>query len=401
MSDSNNFQRWLKEVMSKIIESFGSNVDEFQYEITNNRDILMSTLQNISVKYKNKTTGQSEEHSIILKRPVQTEIVGQIVDCDSQFHNEILFYRTYSQPGENFARCFYVDERPPLDSVIALENVNERGYHHSPYQWDAPLEYTLAAMREIGRFHGKGYVMKERQREKFFDMVQQLQDFRATETYKHLVNVNATRGVEYLRRQDHDVAFCDKMDALLANAFEGVLKKLMKPLEPLSTLCHGDFTLNNVLFKTKGDGQYRAMLIDFAILRYATPAIDLTTYLYLNCSREIRESEICFSKIMRSYHDALKEYLLEAGISNIERYSYDAFLDNYKRNSLHGFLIASYFLPFLIGPRPVSLNGSQIASMGNLEFVRMIKRTGGDEISKILADMLLQLKDSGCLKDFL
>ncbi|XP_011702244.1 PREDICTED: uncharacterized oxidoreductase dhs-27-like isoform X3 [Wasmannia auropunctata] len=377
MSIDENFQRWSKKVMSKIIENFGSNIDEVRYEITERTDIYMSSMYNTCVKFKNRMTSQNEERSMILKRPMQAEDWRRMSGSDVQFHNEILFYRTYARPEENFPRCFYVDEKPPTDSVIALENVSKLGYYPYPYKYDVPLEYTLAAMREIGRFHGKGYVMKELQKEKFFDIVKQLQDSRygTNDDFKIFVNSQAMRAVEYLRRHDHDAVFCDKMEALLSNAFDEVMMKTIKPLEPLSTLCHGDFTLNNILFKMEDNGKQRAMLIDFALCRYSTPVVDLSTYFCLCCFNEVTKDK--FFDIMGVYYDALKEYLLEAGVWNVEKYSYDALLDDYKRD------------------------GPQMTNMGPLECYKLNKQLGGDKISKILADILLHLRDLGFLKHYL
>ncbi|XP_072743054.1 uncharacterized protein [Anoplolepis gracilipes] len=399
MSLVEDFQRWLEEVMSKVIENLGSNVEEAQYELSESVDIVMSTMYYVCVKFKNKTKGeQREELFIILKRPTPNQICRQLLHINSQFHNEILFYRIYARSNENFAKCFYTEERPPTDSVIALENVSKRGYCPCPYAYDAPLEYILAAMREMGRFHGKGYVMKEQQREKFFDIVKQLKESRFNEwddTQRCLVNIPATQTVEYLRNQGHDAIFCDKIEAVLSNAFNSVMIKTVT--EPLSTLCHGDFTLSNTLFKKENDGKLRAMLIDFAILRYSNPAVDLSTFLCLACSNELRKDK--FFEIMRAYHDALKKYLLDAGIQNIEKYSYDALLDDYRRGALHGFVIAFYFLPVLMG---CDKREFDVREMTDIK-VRMQNRKvcGGEKLSKIFADMLLQLKDFGCLKHIL
>lgn len=396
MSHDEDFQRWIEKVMSKIIESFGPNIDEAQYKINDSTNILMSSMYYVCVKFKNRITGQNEEQNMILKRPVQVEVWRQMTGSDFQFHNEILFYRMYARPDENFPRCFYVDERPPANSIIALENVNKRGYCPCPYKRDVPVEYTLTAMRELGRFHGKGYVMKELQKEKFFDIVKQLRNSRTTDTFKLIINTQATRAVEYLRSHDYDAVFCDKMEAFLSNAFDEVMIKTIKPLEPLSTLCHGDFTLNNILFKMEDNGQQHAMLIDFALLVCSTPVVDLSTYLCLCFSNEIKDK---FSEIMRVYHNALKEYLLEAGVWNAEKYSYNALLDDYKRGGLFGFLIASFFLPKVMGY--CSKDDQQIINGNIMEFCKLLRQDGGDEVSEILANILLHLRDLGCLKHFL
>ncbi|XP_011702241.1 PREDICTED: uncharacterized protein LOC105458548 [Wasmannia auropunctata] len=405
MSDTENLKKQNKEVISKILENLGQNADEAQYEITKQSDVFMSTIDYIRVKFKNRTKNQSEEFSIVLKRPIRIEILREIIRSDFQFHNELLFYRMYAQSNENFPKCFYLDERPPIDSVIALENVNERGYYSCPYKHSAPLEYTLAVMREIGRFHGKGYVMKELQQEKFFAIVEQIKETRYNRTKENsfidFINLIATRAVEYLRNQGYDTAFCDKTEALLSKAFDEVMIKTVEPREPLSTLCHGDLTLSNALFKTENDGQYRAMLIDFALLRYSTPVVDLSTYLCLACSNEIMKDK--FFEIIRAYHDALKNYLLDAGITDIEKYSYDALLDDYKRGCLFGFVIASYFSPVLMGyaDDTIEQDIEGLTSGKFIEQARQRKQEGGDEMSKILADMLLYLTDLGCLKYFL
>lgn len=402
MSSDENFQRWIENIISKIIENIGSDVNETRYELSKSIKLYVSNLYYICVRFASKEKEQSKELPIILKRPMQEKIFKQILRIDSQFYNEILFYNTYAQPDENFARCLYVDERPP-DLVIALENVNKRGYHPCPYEYDAPLEYVLAAIRELGRFHGKGYVMKKQQREKFFNIVNQLQEIRydsKMNKFKFMINFVAPRAVEYLRNQGYDETFCDKMEVVFSNAYDVIMMKAVEPVEPLSTLCHGDFTLNNILFKME-DRELRAMLIDFAHLRYSTPVIDLSTFFCLCCSNEIRKNK--FFEIMQAYHDALKKYLLDAGIENINKYSYDALLDDYKTNGLFGFIIASFFLSILIengcaDEEQIMVN---IEDMVNIEEVKKLKKKGGDKVSILLVDMLLQMKDFGCLKRFL
>lgn len=402
MSHVEDFQSWIDKVMPKIIENLGTDVDKARYELSKSINLIMSIIYYVHLQFENKTNGQNEELFMVLKRPKQEMI--QLDRIDFQFHNEILFYQMYIRPDEMhfYARCFYIDEQPtPGDSVIALENVNKRGYYSCPYVYNIPLEYTLAGMRELARFHGKGYVMKELQREKFFDIVARLQEVRYVRIgniYEIHFNIKATRAVEYLRRQGHDTVFCDKMEALLSNGFEEVMMKTVMPLEPLSTLCHGDPTLDNILFKAEEDGQYRAMLIDFALIRYSTPVVDLSTYLCFCCSNEVRKEK--FPEIMRVYHDALKEYLLDAGIQDTEKYSYNALLDDFRKGALSGFILLSFFLPLILGYQKPEKVIQETLHLGVLESAKKQKYVG-DKVCKILADTLLHLRDLGCLKHVL
>jgi len=401
MSHVEDSQRWIDKVMPKIIENLGPDVDNARYELSKSIDLIMTTVYYIRLQFKNKTNDQNKELFMILKRPMHS--CNQIFRIEHQFHNEILFYQNI-EPDERhlYARCFYADERSPTESVIVLENVNERGYYSCPYPYNPPLEYTLAAMRELGRFHGKGYVMKELQREKFFDFVARRQEVRYVKmgNYKIFFNINGTRAIEYLRRQGHDTIFCDKIEALLSNGFDEVMMKVVEPLEPLSTLCHGDFILNNILFKTEEDGQYRAMLIDFGLIMYSTPVVDLSMYLCLCCSNEERKEK--FFDILRVYHDALMRYLLDADIQDIEKYSYNVLLDDFRRGALFGFIIMSTFLPIILGYyKPEELIKILLCPDIGVNLKKLKKKYSGDEVCKILADTLLHLRDLGCLKHFL
>ncbi|XP_011688187.1 PREDICTED: uncharacterized protein LOC105450164 [Wasmannia auropunctata] len=402
MSHDEDSQQWIDKVMPKIIETLGPDVDETRYELFKNLCLIASTVYHVHLQFKNKTNDRNEELFMILKRPGRD--FYQQTCIEPQFHNEILFYRNQSDERYLiYPRCIYAAKLSPTDAVIALENVNKRGYYACPYPYNPPLEYTLAAMRELGRFHGKGYVMKELQREKFYDIVARRQEVRFVKMgnlYEEGIKIMGSRAVEYLRSQGHDAVFCNKMEALLTNAFDEVMMKVVKPLEPLSTLCHGDFMLSNILFnKAEEDGQCRAMLIDFALITYSTPVIDLSTYLCLCCSNEERREK--FSDIMRAYHDALMEYLLDADIQDIEKYSYDALLDDWRRGALFGFLIMSIYLPTILGyAKPRELI-QKLLQLGIIEGLKKQKCLGGDEVNKILADALLHLQELGCLKHFL
>jgi len=397
MSSEKNCQKWLEETMASIIETL--DVTDARYELEEFNDTFASIMHYVTLKYKNRD-GKDAELAMLLKKAKQTEAeIRQIFKLERQFHNEILFYQKYTRPADNFPRCFYINEQP-LNEIIVLENVCKSGYRSCPHMYDPPLEFTFAAVRELARFHGRGYVMKELHPEKFSDILGQIQRIRYYPEcmIRPYLKIMAPQAVDYLRRQDYDSVFCDKMEALFANAFEDLVMKLVQPLEPLSTLCHGDFLISNMLFKPENSGKYRAMIIDMGLIMLATPVVDLSTFLCLHCTSEtLRKS---FPEIMWAYHDVLREYLQEAGIWDADKYSYDVFLENYVQGGFFGFLIASFFSAIIMG-RCSDFQPGQLAIMDPIEFKNTCTKGGGDKVSKILADKLLYLKDLGCLKHLL
>lgn len=433
------FREWFDGILPKITENLGEEYRQTEYQLSvpvdsfylsstyfvnirpkptrvgEGREAAADGEEDGKKKHKKKNEETEEEQqqpqtrpkeetkpgiNIVVKRPSQNEAMRQMIQSDQQFHNEILFYRRYagSCEGLDVPRSVYLEEKPPSDSVIALEDVTERGYRLSPWKYDVPLEYTFAAMREIGRFHGHGYLMKERRREEFFDIVRGIQETRyeltPDNTLHEYVNLMSTRAVEYLReRRGYARNFCDPLERFLERAFENVMLPGVRVDEPLATFCHGDFTLNNTLFKKGPAGELKATFIDFALCRYGSPIIDLSTYFCLCCPKQLRQPE--FGLVLRAYHDALTQFLAEHGIVDDPRFTYEAVYNDHSRRGLFGFVIASFYLAIQMGK--VEISPEDVGRMGAEEAAELQRGAGGDEISEILADMLLALKELGCL----
>lgn len=252
----------------------------------------------------------------------------------------------------------------------------------------------------MARFHAKGYVMKDRSPAEFFDIVENIQETRYDNDpengFRTTTNMVTNRCIDFLRKSVHDEDFCDKMDAYLSNTYDNVVLKSMKVEEPLATLCHGDFTMNNTFFKKDGN-EVRAMLIDFALMRYGPPSIDLSTFLCLHCAEEISTDLI--DSVLKAYNDSLVQCLTENGIENRGRFSYEAICNDFKVYGMFGYVIAGFFLATVMGKDQPSVE--EMSLMDPVEASVILRELGGDEISDILAKMLLVLHEYGCLDDAL
>ncbi|XP_012137098.2 uncharacterized protein LOC100878772 [Megachile rotundata] len=381
----------LDPLIEKVTERFKQNVSNVSYELSMPDDSFF-----LSNMFFVRITMNEEKIDVVVKKPSPLDYVREMLESDVQFHNEIVFYEKYSKEDDEVPRCFYTEEKPPVDSVLVLENIKSRGYSLSHWKYDIPLEYTHAAFRTLARFHGKCYAMKEHQPDRFFDIVSNLWPSR----YRHdsqmnvMMNGTATRAVEYLRRRGYDKTFCDRLEAKWEDVFGNVVMDIVRPEEPLSTLCHGDFTMNNVFFKRE-NGQLKAMLIDFALVRYGSPVIDLSTLLCLHCARDLDKNLL--DNVLKVYHDALIEVLKERGVEDLAKYSYQAFYEDYRKKGIFGFFISTFFLSMVMGKNTMS--PEEMMQMDYEKSVLVLREMGGDEISEILANMLLKLKEFGCLDD--
>lgn len=121
----------------------------------------------------------------------------------------------------------------------------------------------------------------------------------------------------------------------------------MTPRNHLSILCHGDYTVNNILFAYNENNEpISVKMIDFQMIRHAQPGTDLAVILALHTDPEDRFLNL--EKYLQIYHNAvLKIIQQDTSDIDISKYSYDNFLRDYATHSFIGFFIISIFMPLL------------------------------------------------------
>ncbi|KAK1128509.1 hypothetical protein K0M31_002967 [Melipona bicolor] len=396
-----DYHLWLKPLVTKVSAILGEGFEDVRYDVSVSTDtiinsnlFLVNVVSNANPVDDDEANKRVKSVNIVVKK-IPAERIQEMMKCREQFHNEILFYQKYAQYYDRVPRCIYATEEPSLrDSVIVLENVaTKRGYSMCKWKYDIPMEYTLAALREIARFHAIAYTMKRTREKEFFDFVSAIEEVRfyPGSKIRNTFNGTATRSLHFLRKQGHDKEFCDKFEARCANTFEDLVLKFVKVEEPLATLCHGDFTINNTLFKKESDEQ-KVIFVDFALIRYGSPILDLSTFLCLHCARDL--DKVMLDNVLRMYHDSLMQCLQENDIDG-EDYSYDALYEDYKKKGLFGFFIATFFLATQMDKFKEEME--DLRKLDLVEWGALLRQFGGEEVDEILAKMLLKLKEFGCL----
>lgn len=396
-SKKNQLIEWCKsDILPKIEIYFGTIWDKVTLDISVPKDsYYLSSVYFLDIKIDKDN---KHVHAVI-KKPRENKQLAEFFNTDKLFSNEILFYKKIVDDSERFPRCFYAsDDNENVDNtVIVMENIESIGYKICPSVYDIPFEFVISGVQEIGRFHGMSYREKSRDSKNFFNIVSEIKEIKyAPKSFcSKFFNLIAKRPVKWLRKINYDEKFCDKIEYYMNNAFENFILNLIKPVEPLAVICHGDFTRNNILFR-RNNGVLDSMLIDFAMMRYASPSIDLSTFLFYSVSKNDRTKR--FNEIFTAYHEALLQYLNDEKIKILDCYTYDKFLCDYKCKVMFGYMIAICYLPILY--RLCRLSDGLIASNCDPEETYRISKigdAGGDELSKQFADMLIEVRELGGL----
>lgn len=177
----------------------------------------------------------------------------------------------------------------------------------------------------------------------------------------------------------------DRMRAML-DGDSDTMAELLRPREPRAVLCHGDYCRNNLLFRYDAAGRpVDAIALDPAQARYASPAVDLSFFLYMNTSAEDRAAR---------WDDYVAAYV--AGVAAVApadaplRAAADVHAEM-RAHGLYGYAHCSFFLPAMVDDGPLDVHG--LSTCAPDERVRLINGSGGAEADRALAAIVRHMVD--------
>ncbi|KAL1377387.1 hypothetical protein pipiens_016299 [Culex pipiens pipiens] len=125
-----------------------------------------------------------------------------------------------------------------------------------------------------------------------------------------------------------------------------------------NVLNHGDLWVNNVMYRYNSEGvPIEAMLVDFAISYFGSPAIDLSFLLFTSSADDVTEEQ--FDLLLQSYHQSLLGTLNKLGYSQKLPTLLDIQEDMLRKGFI-GVMYATFLLPLRV------IEDTASADLGNL-----------------------------------
>jgi hypothetical protein len=262
-----------------------------------------------------------------------------------------------------FPKCYYVSPDPD-NGMIMLQDLRMFGYKiGGDKTMLLDYDHIAMALEGLARFHALSYGMKKKDFERFErHVVSQIRDARRF-VRKQAVSDSITVGYAMCMRHTMTLIL-DKFNetqlkecGLYADKIRRVrekidncpelLRELLVPEEPLAVLCHGDFNMNNMLFRYDSNSRPSGVkFFDFQTPFYASPAIDLSFFLFLNGSPELWANgwDDLFSIYHRTLLDALSEFLDCPQEELQPQFSLEAFKEQFSKYCLYGFMLGTCFI---------------------------------------------------------
>lgn len=160
----------------------------------------------------------------------------------------------------------------------------------------------------------------------------------------------------------------------------------LKSSGPLACILHGDFWINNMLFKY-ADQAYHSekedaanqvpakipvslRMLDFQLSRLGHPLSDILYFMYSSTVPETRERHMLV--LLRYYFDTLTTDLRLLGVS-LDNYSWQDFLEDYKKRSLMWMFIGVMIVS-------MTLNKKVVTSLQDMDAEEQLKEPKPGEI---------------------
>lgn len=245
------------------------------------------------------------------------------------------------------------------DGILVIDNLTAQGYRMGPRE-KLDEDHIILMIKSIATYHGTVYAFKDKQPELFKEMVNSLEKFpfyrEETNAYDAFYSIALDRAKMYFQGESGDV-FDDvnKLHAKYIGKASWLLERFLVADPDFDIIIHGDYSRNNVMFRYESDDGFQnpqsVKMFDFQFLKYASPVLDLSFFLYMNTDPDMLDEKL--DKFLKIYHSTLVatfKTVLKGRTydENLPVLSFGKFMGHFGKFAFYGCLIACWFLPVML-----------------------------------------------------
>ncbi|XP_017485267.1 PREDICTED: uncharacterized protein LOC108373829 [Rhagoletis zephyria] len=354
-------------------------------------------------------SGPVTNRIIVKKTPNLTQETYDLVQFGSLFSNEILAYNTIMPAIENLAPStfntprFYFGELHKNSATVVLQDFGVNSWRVAKQKANLSLAHALVAVSNLGTFHGTSFAIRYKNQDEFERLTKDLREprFELDEmhpVWKLMTQYGAERIVKAAQKYypDIDEEFLRRYQRLIENYVE-FGRKMVAPVEPLVTLCHGDYLRNNLAFKyEESNGTEEpidSLMFDLQTIRVSSPMLDFATFLSLSTYAAVRRTH--FDQIFDEYYEKLiAAFKKTAQGAEVPHFlSRESILREYWRLFPYTASIASHFLMQLVDRNIISIEEASAQPPTPEEVREDTLQRGGEEVDRELSNQLKDVYD--------
>lgn len=210
------------------------------------------------------------------------------------------------------AKCYQTINVDGSEGLF-LEDLNLSHFEMIDHR-EEPLTYdhVSLAMKAMGKLHAISFALKDQQPDKFKELTSHISENFWTMIESGMgdnLNLFIERFAECLKAENR-LDLVGKMRQIIGSDIKTSIYKLVsaESAEPYAVICHGDVTINNVMFRKNAAGQpIEIQLFDWQFSRFASPVTEIVLFLLCCSTKELRDKH--FEDFVKIYYEGLSELL--------------------------------------------------------------------------------------------
>ncbi|KAJ8715885.1 hypothetical protein PYW08_013170 [Mythimna loreyi] len=226
-------------------------------------------------------------------------------------------------------------------NVIILENMSKKDFKTNFRKDVITLQYAEMAIAEMAKFHALSFILETKQPKYFERKIKTIKaTFSFDEDWDGFVQNMCQITLNYL---DEDSR------RKLEDFIPSFTKKYRKYSEGSSgKLClrHGDFRPNNILVKEINGVVSEMIPIDYQLVCYGCPALDVIFFIFSSTDQKFRRSHMLYLKEL--YYESLKRFLKYFSLDVSSIYPKTEFERDLKSMMDYGLMTAILMMPLLM-----------------------------------------------------
>ncbi|KAL0276420.1 UNVERIFIED_CONTAM: hypothetical protein PYX00_004001 [Menopon gallinae] len=350
-----------EEEVSEVVRSFaGDHCELVSYAVDPARDHPSGFLgehKRLRINFR-RGKGDEEKICFVKKMPEKVPVQWEYLKRVRCFEKEIGMYRTVfpelERSAEGVAKwrpeCYFSKG----EELLVLEDLAQEGYCMYAERKLMDEEHILLTLQALARMHACSIIYEAGENRKPI-----------REAFsKYLFETVATAEKGHPGNTSHEAAISAqlKLVDLLPDYTpqqKEVIKRdlpfrmrriftLVKPSQKFrNVVVHGDLWSNNVLFLDDGHTK-NAKIVDFQLARFAPPAHDIVTFLYVVQNKKFREEN--HLRLLRHYYDELSSCLRKNGLQAKDFLTWYELLGTCDYYEELGIITALFFFQFILTP---------------------------------------------------
>ncbi|CAG9767608.1 unnamed protein product [Ceutorhynchus assimilis] len=233
-----------------------------------------------------------------------------------------------------------------VDDVLILDDMTQKGFISLTPNMKLEYETLKLAIGKIAKLHCCSLILEQKVPSLCDTYDEFLQEVLFRPDDNKFIPLTTDR-ILYLATRFPEITknyTREQLKEKLEKGFKMFTEKIQKSSKIKNVVCHGDLYVANMLFKFDQDQTCEDVaLIDFQILRYCPPTVDLMFFLYQTTFKETLE--VHKESLLEEYYATLTETLTKHGFNPEEIYSKEEFCEAVKYAKNLGIIQALFYSP--------------------------------------------------------